>query len=515
MGDNDKLRELGARKGKALNGGGPKSVEKQHAAGKLTARERLERLLDPGSFAELDMFVEHRCHDLGMAERQLPGEGVVTGCGSIDGRKVFVFAQDFTVMGGSLGEMHAKKICKVMDLAVKVGAPFIGINDSGGARIQEGVDALSGYGQIFYRNTISSGVIPQISVIMGPCAGGAVYSPALTDFVFMVQGANMFITGPQVIKAVTGEDVSADELGGAATHNRTSGVAHFMYSTEDDCFLAIRKLLSYLPANNLEDPPVLPAPDEAKDANPKMREIVPSESNRPYDMRHVIAGFVDNADFFEVHQHFAMNIVVGFARLGGRPIGIIANQPAMAAGCLDINASDKAARFIRFCDAFNVPIINLVDVPGFLPGVNQETGGIIRHGAKLLYAYSEATLPKITLIVRKAYGGAYLAMCSRDLGADAVFAWPGAEIAVMGPDGAANIIFRREIQAAENPAEARKEKIEDYRSKFANPFVAAARGFVDDVIDPAETRVRLLGALDMLSTKRESRPPRKHGNIPV
>jgi acetyl-CoA carboxylase carboxyltransferase component len=515
LGDNDKLRELGARKGKALNGGGPKSVEKQHAAGKLTARERLERLLDPGSFAELDMFVEHRCHDLGMAERQLPGEGVVTGCGSIDGRKVFVFAQDFTVMGGSLGEMHAKKICKVMDLAVKVGAPFIGINDSGGARIQEGVDALSGYGQIFYRNTISSGVIPQISVIMGPCAGGAVYSPALTDFVFMVQGANMFITGPQVIKAVTGEDVSADELGGAATHNRTSGVAHFMYSTEDDCFLAIRKLLSYLPANNLEDPPVLPAPDEAKDANPKMREIVPSESNRPYDMRHVIAGFVDNADFFEVHQHFAMNIVVGFARLGGRPIGIIANQPAMAAGCLDINASDKAARFIRFCDAFNVPIINLVDVPGFLPGVNQETGGIIRHGAKLLYAYSEATVPKITLIVRKAYGGAYLAMCSRDLGADAVFAWPGAEIAVMGPDGAANIIFRREIQAAENPAEARKEKIEDYRSKFANPFVAAARGFVDDVIDPAETRVRLLGALDMLSTKRESRPPRKHGNIPV
>lgn len=515
MGDNDKLRELGARKGKALNGGGPKSVEKQHAAGKLTARERLERLLDPGSFAELDMFVEHRCHDLGMAERQLPGEGVVTGCGSIDGRKVFVFAQDFTVMGGSLGEMHAKKICKVMDLAVKVGAPFIGINDSGGARIQEGVDALSGYGQIFYRNTISSGVIPQISVIMGPCAGGAVYSPALTDFVFMVQGANMFITGPQVIKAVTGEDVSADELGGAATHNRTSGVAHFMYSTEDDCFLAIRKLLSYLPANNLEDPPVLPAPDEAKDANPKMREIVPSESNRPYDMRHVIAGFVDNADFFEVHQHFAMNIVVGFARLGGRPIGIIANQPAIAAGCLDINASDKAARFIRFCDAFNVPIINLVDVPGFLPGVNQETGGIIRHGAKLLYAYSEATVPKITLIVRKAYGGAYLAMCSRDLGADAVFAWPGAEIAVMGPDGAANIIFRREIQAAENPAEARKEKIEDYRSKFANPFVAAARGFVDDVIDPAETRVRLLGALDMLSTKRESRPPRKHGNIPV
>ncbi|MGI6132405.1 MAG: acyl-CoA carboxylase subunit beta [Bacillota bacterium] len=515
MGDNDKLRDLDARKGKVLDGGGPKSIEKQHAAGKLTARERIERLLDPGSFAELDMFVEHRCHDLGMDKRQLPGEGVVTGYGSIDGRKVFIFAQDFTVMGGSLGEMHARKICKVMDLAAKVGAPLIGINDSGGARIQEGVDALSGYGQIFYRNTISSGVIPQISVIMGPCAGGAVYSPALTDFVFMVQGANMFITGPQVIKAVTGEDVSADELGGAATHNRVSGVAHFMYDAEDDCFMAIRKLLSYLPGNNLEDPPVSACSEAVAGANLQMREIVPPESNRAYDMRHVITGFVDDADFFEVHQHFAMNIIVGFARLGGRPIGIIANQPRVAAGCLDINASDKAARFIRFCDAFNVPIVNLVDVPGFLPGVNQETGGIIRHGAKMLYAYSEATVPKITLIVRKAYGGAYLAMCSRDLGADAVFAWPGAEIAVMGPDGAANIIFRREIEAAENPGEARKEKIEDYRSKFANPFVAAARGFVDDVIDPAETRVKLVGALDMLSTKRESRPPKKHGNIPV
>jgi len=515
LGDNDKLRDLNARKGKVLDGGGPKSIEKQHAAGKLTARERIERLLDPGSFAELDMFVEHRCHDLGMDQRELPGEGVVTGYGAVDGRKVFIFAQDFTVMGGSLGEMHARKICKVMDLAAKVGAPLIGINDSGGARIQEGVDALSGYGQIFYRNTISSGVIPQISVIMGPCAGGAVYSPALTDFVFMVQGANMFITGPQVIKAVTGEDVSADELGGAATHNRTSGVAHFMYSAEDDCFMAIRKLLSYLPGNNLEDPPVSACSEAYLGANPQMREIVPPESNRAYDMRDVITGFVDDADFFEVHQHYAMNIIVGFARLGGRPIGIIANQPRVAAGCLDINASDKAARFIRFCDAFNVPVVNLVDVPGFLPGVNQETGGIIRHGAKMLYAYSEATVPKITLIVRKAYGGAYLAMCSRDLGADAVFAWPGAEIAVMGPDGAANIIFRRETEAAENPDEARKEKIEDYRSKFANPFVAAARGFVDDVIDPAETRAKLLGAVDMLSTKRESRPPKKHGNIPV
>ncbi len=516
MGDNDRLRELKAQKEKVIQGGGPKRIEKQHASGKLTARERIERLLDPGSFTELDMFVEHRCQEFGMPEQELPGEGVVTGYGTIDGRKVFIFAQDFTVMGGSLGEMHAKKICKVMDLAMKVGAPVIGINDSGGARIQEGVDALSGYGQIFYRNTIASGVVPQISVIMGPCAGGAVYSPALTDFIFMVQGANMFITGPQVIKTVTGEEVSADELGGPTTHNTVSGVAHFMYDTEDDCFLAIRKLVSYLPSNNLEDPPVQ-ALENASSAEiiPELREIVPEESNRPYSMHDVILRFVDDGDFFEVHQHYARNIIVGFARLGGRPIGIIANQPQVAAGCLDINASDKAARFIRFCDAFNIPIINLVDVPGFLPGVNQETGGIIRHGAKLLYAYSEATVPKITLIVRKAYGGAYLAMCSRDLGADVVYAWPDAEIAVMGPDGAANIIFRKEITAAQDPEAARTEKIAEYRSKFANPYAAAKRGYVDDVIDPAETRRRLMDALDMLSTKRETRPPKKHGNIPV
>jgi methylmalonyl-CoA decarboxylase alpha subunit len=516
VGDHDKLRELKAKREKVIQGGGPKRIEKQHAKGKLTARERIEQLLDPGSFVELDMFVEHRCQEFEMPEQELPGEGVVTGYGAIDGRKVFVYAQDFTVMGGSLGEMHARKICKVMDLAMKVGAPVIGINDSGGARIQEGVDALSGYGQIFYRNTIASGVVPQVSVIMGPCAGGAVYSPALTDFIFMVQGANMFITGPQVIKTVTGEEVSADELGGATTHNTVSGVAHFMYDTESDCFLAIRKLISYLPANNLEDPPVQALGDmSAADIIPELREIVPEESNRPYDMHNVIIGFADDGDFFEVHQHYARNIIVGFARLGGRPIGIIANQPQIAAGCLDINASDKAARFIRFCDAFNIPIVNLVDVPGFLPGVNQETGGIIRHGAKLLYAYSEATVPKITLIVRKAYGGAYLAMCSRDLGADVVYAWPGAEIAVMGPDGAANIIFRKDIADADDPEAARAEKIAEYRSKFANPYAAARRGYVDDVIDPAETRRKLMDALDMLSTKRETRPPKKHGNIPV
>jgi methylmalonyl-CoA decarboxylase alpha subunit len=516
VGDHDKLRELKAKREKVIQGGGPKRIERQHASGKLTARERIEQLLDPGSFSELDMFVEHRCQEFGMPEQELPGEGVVTGYGTIGGRKVFIFAQDFTVMGGSLGEMHAKKICKVMDLAMKAGAPVIGINDSGGARIQEGVDALSGYGQIFYRNTIASGVVPQISVIMGPCAGGAVYSPALTDFIFMVQGANMFITGPQVIKTVTGEEVSADELGGATTHNTVSGVAHFMYDTEDDCFQAIRKLISYLPANNLEDPPAQAVENMSEaDIIPELRDIVPEESNRAYDMHDVITGFADDGDFFEVHQHYARNIIVGFARLGGRPIGIIANQPQIAAGCLDINASDKAARFIRFCDAFNIPIVNLVDVPGFLPGVNQETGGIIRHGAKLLYAYSEATVPKITLIVRKAYGGAYLAMCSRDLGADVVYAWPGAEIAVMGPDGAANIIFRKDIAAADDPEAARAEKIADYRSKFANPYAAAKRGYVDDVIDPAETRRKLMHALDMLSTKRETRPPKKHGNIPV
>ncbi|MEA4883901.1 MAG: carboxyl transferase domain-containing protein [Clostridia bacterium] len=516
MGDNDKLQNLAARREKVLQGGGAKRIEKQHQSGKLTARERIEKLLDPGTFTELDMFVEHRCQDFGMPEQDLPGEGVVTGYGAVNGRKVFVFSQDFTVMGGSLGEMHAKKICKVMDMAMKVGAPLIGINDSGGARIQEGVDALSGYGQIFYRNTIASGVIPQISVILGPCAGGAVYSPAITDFVFMVQGANMFITGPQVIKAVTKEEVTAEELGGAGTHNRVSGVAHFMHDSEDECFLTIRKLLSFLPSNNLEDAPAGSAAGEAASTIvAELRNIIPPESNRPYDMHAVINKIIDGGDFLEVHEHYAANIIVGFARVGGYPVGIIANQPKIAAGCLDINASDKAARFIRFCDAFNVAVLNLVDVPGFLPGVNQETGGIIRHGAKLLYAYSEATVPKVTVIVRKAYGGAYLAMCSRDLGADTVLAWPGAEIAVMGPDGAANIIFRRDIEEAKNPEAARADKIDDYRTKFANPYVAASRGYIDDVIDPAETRAKIIASLDVLSSKRENRPPKKHGNIPV
>lgn len=513
MSENKLIKDLSARRDKVRLGGGPERIAKQHENGKLTARERLERFLDPGSFEELDMFVMHRCSDLGMDKQDLPGEGVVTGHGTVEGRQVFVYAQDFTTMGGSLGEMHAKKICKVMDLALKTGAPCIGINDSGGARIQEGVDALSGYGQIFYRNVVSSGVIPQISVIMGPCAGGAVYSPALTDFVFMVKGANMFITGPQVIKSVTGEDVSAEQLGGALTHNQTSGVAHFMCENEDETFLMIRKLLSFLPSNNLEEPPL----GDMRPVGPveQLKSIVPPEPNKAYDIRDIINGFVDDADFLEVQPLYAMNIVVGFAKVAGQSIGIIANQPKVLAGCLDINASDKAARFIRFCDAFNLPIVNLVDVPGFLPGTNQEYGGIIRHGAKMLYAYSEATVPKVTIIVRKSYGGAYLAMCSRDLGADYVAAWPNAEIAVMGPDGAANIIFRREIEAAEDKNAKRKEKIEEYRDTFANPYVAASRGYIDDVIDPAETRVKIAKVLDMLSSKRESRPAKKHGNLPV
>ncbi len=513
MSENKLINDLSAMREKVKLGGGPDRIAKQHESGKLTARERIAKFLDPGSFEELDMFVKHRCSDLGMDKQELPGEGVLTGHGTVEGRQVFIYAQDFTTMGGSLGEMHAKKICKVMDLALKTGAPCIGINDSGGARIQEGVDALSGYGQIFYRNVISSGVIPQISVIMGPCAGGAVYSPALTDFVFMVKGSNMFITGPQVIKSVTGEDVSAEQLGGALTHNQTSGVAHFMCEDEDQTFLMLRKLLSFLPSNNLEDSPL--ETEAQAGLIESLRNIVPAEANRAYDIKDIIRGFADNGDFFEVQALYAMNIVVGFARVAGRSVGIIANQPKVLAGCLDINASDKAARFIRFCDAFNISIVNVVDVPGFLPGTTQELGGIIRHGAKMLYAYSEATVPKISLIVRKSYGGAYLAMCSRDLGADYVAAWPNAEIAVMGPDGAANIIFRKEIEGAEDKNAKRKEKINEYRDTFANPYVAASRGYIDDVIDPAETRIKLAKALEMLSSKRESRPAKKHGNLPV
>lgn len=512
----DKIKELQDLKQKISLGGGEKRIKKQHDSGKMTARERLNLLFDESSFVEIDAFVKHRCTELGMQDVDAPGEGVVTGYGTVDGRLVYAYAQDFTVVGGSLGEMHAKKICKVMDMALKMGAPIVGINDSGGARIQEGVDALSGYGNIFFRNTIASGVIPQISVIMGPCAGGAVYSPALTDFVFMVdKTSQMFITGPQVIKAVTGEEVSSEELGGAMTHNQTSGVAHFISKDEKECIEDIKRLLSFLPSNNMEATPVYECDDDLNRIEDKLNEIVPDNPNKAYDMKEVIEAIVDNGDFMEVQPYYAMNIITGYGRLNGRSIGIIANQPKVLAGCLDINASDKAGRFIRTCDAFNIPVLNLVDVPGFLPGTNQEYGGIIRHGAKMLYAYSEATVPKVTLITRKAYGGAYLAMCSKDLGADQVFAWPKAEIAVMGPEGAANIIFKKEIESAEDPVTARQEKIQEYRDKFATPYIAASRGYVDDVIEPALTRQMLISAFEMLESKRESRPAKKHGNLPV
>lgn len=498
-------------------GGGKARIEKQHQMGKLTARERVEQLLDQDSFVEIDAFVEHRSIDFDMAKVKAPAEGVVTGYGTVEGRLVYVFAQDFTVIGGSLGEMHAAKICKVMDMAMKMGAPIIGINDSGGARIQEGVDALKGYGDIFYRNTLASGVIPQISVILGPSAGGAVYSPAITDFVFMVTKiSKMFITGPQVIKAVTGEDVTPEELGGAKTHNENSGVAHFISDSEEESLTNIRKLLTYLPSNNLEDPPYKDTKEtEKRELLPELNKIVPIDPNKPYDMKEIIRQIADDNDFLEVHPLYAKNIVVGFARINGHSVGIIANQPKMLAGCLDINASDKAARFIRFCDAFNIPIITLTDTPGYLPGVSQEHGGIIRHGAKLLYAYSEATVPKITVIVRKAYGGAYIAMCSRHLGADQVFAWPGAEIAVMGPDGAANIIFKNEIQESDDPAATRAQKIQEYKDKFANPYKAASRGYVDDIIEPSATRIKLISSIEMLMSKSEKRPAKKHGNIPL
>jgi len=512
----DKLKELRLRRDKITAGGGPKRIEAQHAKGKMTARERINTLLDAGSFTEVDAFVEHRAVDLGMDKTEAPGEGVVIGYGTIEGRMVTVFAQDFTVVGGSLGEMHAAKICKAMDLAMKIGCPCIGINDSGGARIQEGVDALSGYGDIFYRNTLASGVIPQISVIMGPCAGGAVYSPALTDFTVMVdKTANMFITGPQVIKAVTREDVSAEALGGALVHSQVSGCASLMFASEEETLEGIRKLLSYLPQNNVEDPPIVKTTDDIKRQLTTAAAIIPDSPNKPYDIRDVIKLVFDDGDFFEVQPLYAQNIITGFAHLGGKAVGIVANQPKIMAGVLDINASDKASRFIRFCDAFNIPLITFTDTAGYLPGVGQEHAGVIRHGAKLLYAYSEATVPKLTVIVRKAYGGAYIAMCSRHLGADQVFAWPSAEIAVMGPDGAANIIFKKDIDESANPDATRKEKIEEYKKNFANPYKAAVRGYVDDVIDPAETREKLVMALTMLSGKREARPAKKHGNFPV
>ena len=504
----EKIKDMQQQTEKIMAGGGTKRIDKQHSLGKMTARERIEKLLDTKSFVELDRFVTHRCTNFGMEKVEAPAEGVVTGYGTIEDRLVYVYAQDFTVVGGSLGEMHAAKICKVQDLAMTMGAPIIGINDSGGARIQEAVDALSGYGKIFYKNTMASGVIPQISAIMGPCAGGAVYSPALTDFVYMVKNTSqMFITGPQVIKTVTGEEVTAEALGGAMTHNTTSGVAHFAAENDDDCLEQIRRLISFLPSNNLESAPIVNSGDDAMRIDEELNTIVPDNSNHSYDMKEVIAKIVDNADFYEVQPYFAANIITAFARLDGKTVGIIANQPKVMAGCLNIDASDKSARFIRFCDAFNIPILSLVDVPGFLPGTNQEYGGIIRHGAKMLYAYSEASVPKVTLVVRKAYGGSYLAMCSRDLGADQVLAWPTAEIAVMGPAGAANIIFKKDTDI--------KAKTEEYIKNFATPYQAAKRGFVDMVIEPKETRPTLINAFSMLASKRQARPAKRHGNFPV
>ncbi|SDK87800.1 methylmalonyl-CoA decarboxylase subunit alpha [Natronincola ferrireducens] len=512
----NKLEDLRQRKSKIELGGGEKRIADQHEKGKLTARERVNLLFDEGTFVEIDAFVKHRCTNFGLEKVEAPGEGVVTGYGMVEGRLVYVYAQDFTVLGGSLGQMHAQKISKVQDMALKMGAPIVGMNDSGGARIQEGVDALSGYGNIFYRNTIASGVIPQITAIMGPCAGGAVYSPALTDFIFMVdKTSQMFITGPQVIKTVTGEEVTAEALGGGMTHNRTSGVAHFLAPSDEDCITEVRRLLSFLPSNNMETAPIYDTEDDINKIIEELDDIIPESPNKPYDMKQVIEKIADDGDFFEVQPYYATNMITGFIRLNGQSVGIIANQPKVLAGCLDINASDKAGRFIRTCDAFNIPLLNLVDVPGFLPGTSQEYGGIIRHGAKMLYAYSEATVPKITLILRKAYGGAYIAMCCKELGADVVLAWPTAEIAVMGPEGAANIIFRKEIADAEDPQAARAEIIANYKAEFATPYQAAQRGYVDDVIEPSATRPRLIDALNMLASKRETRPPKKHGNLPV
>ncbi len=512
----ERLEDLRGRKEKIRAGGGEKRIQKQHEKGKLTARERVNLLFDEGSFVEIDAHMKHRCVNFGMEKVDAPGEGVVTGYGKVHGKLVYAYAQDFTVVGGSLGEMHAKKIVKVQELSLKMGAPIVGLNDSGGARIQEAVDALSGYGQIFYNNTIASGVVPQISAIMGPCAGGAVYSPALTDFIFMVdKTSQMFITGPEVVKSVTGEEVTSEELGGATTHNTKSGVAHVKASNDQECLQGIRRLLSFLPSNNMEGAPQIAVQDDLNRMLPEMEGFVPENANKPYDMKDVIKSIADEGDFYEIQPTYAMNMITGFIRINGSTIGVIANQPKVLAGCLDINASDKAGRFIRTCDCFNIPVLNLVDVPGFLPGKGQEHGGIIRHGAKMLYAYSEATVPKVSLIVRKSYGGAYLAMCSKDLGADMVLAWPSAEIAVMGPQGAANIIFRKEIKESDDPQKTREEKIDEYSKEFATPYKAAERGFVDDVIEPAATRARLIDAFDMLASKRETRPAKKHGNFPV
>jgi acetyl-CoA carboxylase carboxyltransferase component len=516
MTDNPKIHELRDLKAKGRLGGGHERIKRQHDRGRQTARERIDLLLDSGSFREIDAFVEHRTVDFGLEEQKYLGDSVVTGWGTVEGRLVYIFSQDFTVFGGSLGEAHAEKICKIMDMAIKNGAPVIGLNDSGGARIQEGVVSLGGYADIFLRNTLASGVIPQISVIMGPCAGGAVYSPALTDFIIMVRDSSyMFVTGPEVVKTVTHEEVSFEELGGASVHSETSGVCHLAADSEADALYLIHKLLSYLPQNNMEDPPDLANGDDPLRMEEALDDIVPDDPGKPYNIKDVIRLIVDSGQFFEIHEAYAQNIVVGFARLGGHSIGIIANQPAVLAGVLDINSSEKAARFVRFCDAFNIPILTFVDVPGFLPGTDQEHGGIIRSGSKLLYAYCEATVPKLTVVTRKAYGGAYDVMSSKHIRGDINLAWPSAEIAVMGPDGAVNIIFRKELANSEDPVRRKAELVEEYRKKFANPYITASRGYIDDVIEPRETRPRLINALEMLSNKRDSNPPKKHGCIPL
>src|SRR5688500_17473203 len=512
----DTLKYLENLDRRAEHGGGEERLRRQHEAGKLTARERIELLFDPGSFEELDKLVTHRCRDFGMAEQIVPGDDVVAGHGLVDGRQVFAFAQDFTVFGGSLSETNAAKIVKIMDLAMRLGCPIVGLNDSGGARIQEGVMSLGGSADIFLRNTLASGVVPQISLVMGPCAGGAVYSPAITDFTLMVKStSHMFVTGPDVIRAVTQEEVTMEDLGGAMTHNGRSGVAHFAAEDDADCIQQIKRLLSFLPLNNLEDPPLRPTDDPIGRRDASLATIVPAQSNRPYDMKELVRKVVDDADFFEVHAHFAKNIVVGFARLAGRTVGIVGNQPNVLAGVLDIDASVKAARFVRFCDCFNIPLVTFEDVPGFLPGTGQEHGGIIRHGAKLLYAYCEATVPKLTVVVRKAYGGAYDVMSSKHIRGDYNVAWPTAELAVMGPKGAVEILFRREIGDSGDPESATETKIQEYREKFAHPYIAAGRGYLDDIIDPRDTRPRLIDALESLKTKRDRNPPKKHGNMPL
>lgn len=511
-----KLARLNELREKGKQGGGANRIEAQHSKGKLTARERLDFLFDPRSFHELDPFVTHRCTDFGMAEQQFLGDSVVVGYGKVNGRLVYSFSQDFTVLGGSLSEVASNKICKVMDLAATTGAPFVGILDSGGARIQEGVDSLKGYGEIFTRNTIYSGVIPQISVIVGPTAGGAVYSPAITDFVFMVKGVGQsYITGPEVVKTVTGEEISLEELGGARVNATKSGNAHFAVESEQECFQLVRKLLSFLPQSYQDSPPSEDTGDDPNRTDEELLHIVPDSPRKPYDMKQVVTKVVDNSDFVEVHQNFARNFIVGFARMGGQSVGILAQQPLHLAGVLDIDASDKASRFVRFCDCFNIPLVTFVDVPGYMPGTDQEFRGIIRHGAKLLFAYAEATVPKVSIIIRKAYGGAYIAMSSKGLRGDICYAWPTAEIAVMGPEGATNIIYRDEIAKSENPGETRQRLVQEYRDKFATPYIAAARGYIDDVIDPRETRPKIISALEMLKNKKVVNPPKKHSNIPL